>query len=193
MVEACGFEEAQNIAAVLRPRIAAAIAREARAGRSRRTPRMVAGLILKAIGSMDAVMRRALGERSELIEARASAVLGQALLAGEAWTRFLGTPPRGSTAPAWRQHACTVAAYRDRYGIVGGRPVGPVPESAAQRLDAGRARAALDAARRLSGEHQTRDALRPPVAAGLRLTGHQSSVGGLRGRCATPRTTAQLE
>ena len=167
VVAARGFEDAQDIAGVLQSRIALAIAREIGAGRSRKSPRMVAGLIPRVIGPMDVGMRRALVERSDLIEARASAVLDEALLAGEAWTRALGAPPRGSAGAAWRQHACTVAAYRDRYRIVGGRPIGPVRQPTAQSLDAGRARAALEAARRLSGQRHAHYAPRPTAAAGL--------------------------
>jgi hypothetical protein len=112
-------------------------------------------------------MRRALDERSDLIDARASAGLDDALLAGEAWTRALGVAPRGSAAAAWRLHGCTVAAYRDRYGIVGGRPLGLAPEATAQRLDFARARAALDAAQHLAEERQAYDSPRMTVAAGL--------------------------
>ena len=157
VVAARGFEDAQDIAAVLRARVAAVVARDSGAGRTRRTPRLVAGLIPRALGPMDAAMHQALVERAELIESRAAAVLDQALLAGEPWTRALGTAPRGSAA---------VAAYR-RYGIVGAKPLGSAPESTAQALDAARARAALEAAQRL-GQDQRVDALsRPRVLAGL--------------------------
>ena len=172
-VDARGFEDAQDVASVLRARIASAVARDVGSGRSRRIPRMVAGLIPRAIGPMDADMRRALVERSDLIEARASAVLEEALLAGKDWTRALGVVPRGSAAVAWRQSACTVAAYRDRYGIDGGKPIGPVPQSTAQRLDAGRARAALLSAHRLSEEHLVHDAPKPTATAGLPVAGIQ--------------------
>ena len=37
-----------------------------------------------------------------------------------------------------------VAAYRDRYQITDDAPLGTPPESAAQKIDAARARAALD-------------------------------------------------
>ena len=171
VVAARGFEDAQDIAAVLRARVASVVARDSGAGRSRTTPRLVAGLFPKAIGPMDAAMRQALDERSELIESRASAVLDRALLAGETWTRALGDAPRGSTAVEWRQHACAVAAYRDRYGIVGARALGSAPEATAQRLDAGRARAELDAAQRLSQERNAQGAPRPTVTAGLPPTG----------------------
>jgi len=81
-------------------------------------------------------------------------MLDQALLAGEKWTRSLRTAPRGFAESAWRGHACTVAAYRDRYDVVGSRTLGPPARSTAQRVDAGRARAALDAAQPLAyGSH----------------------------------------
>ncbi|TFD68440.1 MobF family relaxase [Cryobacterium gelidum] len=153
VVAARGFEDAQDIAAVLHARVAAVVSRDTGAGRTRRSPRLVAGLIPRAIGSMDAAMHEALAERADLIESRAAAVLDQALLAGEPWTRALGTAPRGSAATAWRQSGCTVAAYRDRYDIVGSRPLGAAPESTAQNLDAARAHAALQAAERLAGNH----------------------------------------
>jgi hypothetical protein len=158
VVAARGFEDAQDIAAVLKARVAAVVSRDTGAGRTRRSPRLVAGLIPRALGQMDAAMRQALVERADLIESRASAVLDQALLAGEPWTRALGVPPRGSLAAAWHQTGCTVAAYRDRYGITGARPIGAAPDSTAQKLDAGRAQAALVAARRFAGGH----AFNPP-------------------------------
>ena len=72
------------------------------------------------------------------------AVLDTARDAGEAWTRPLGDPPRDPRkATAWRRYARTVAAYRDRYGITGDSPLGPVPDDAAQKIDRARAEAAL--------------------------------------------------
>jgi conjugative relaxase-like TrwC/TraI family protein len=173
VVAARGFEDAQDIASVLSARVASTVARDVGAGRSRTAPRLVAGLIPRAIGPMDADMRRALEERSDLIEGRARAVLDDALLAGEAWTRALGAAPRGSIAAAWRQHACTVAAYRDRYGIVGARALGPVPQYTSQKLDAARARAALEGAQRLAQERNAYDAPRSTVTAGLPPVGIQ--------------------
>jgi hypothetical protein len=173
VVAARGFEDAQDIAAVLRARVASTVARHVGAGRSRGTPRLLAGLIPRAIGPMDADMRRALAERSDLIELRARAVLDDALLAGEAWARALGAEPRGSVAAAWRQHASTVAAYRDRYGIVGVGALGPVPQSTAQKLDAAHARAALEAARRLAEERHAYNAPRRTITGGLPPVGIQ--------------------
>ena len=97
-------------------------------------------------------MHQALAERTDLIESRAAAVLDAALLAGEPWTRALGPAPRGSAAAAWHQNGCTIAAYRDRYGIVGANPLGAGPDSTSQKLDAARGRAALQ-----TGQHLARD------------------------------------
>jgi conjugative relaxase-like TrwC/TraI family protein len=148
-VAARGFEDVQDVAAVLRSRVATVVARGGGAGRSRKTPRLIAGLIPKAIGPMTEEMRQALEERSDLIEARASAVLDEALIA-DTWTRELGAVPSRSVSTAWRQHACTVAAYRDRHVIVGPSALGPVSQTVAQQRDAARAHAALRAAKRLA-------------------------------------------
>lgn len=93
-------------------------------------------------------MRQALDERRELIEARADAVLRSALTDEEPWTASLGTAPRGEKQrAAWRRAARTVAAYRDRYDITDDRTaLGPAPESTSQKIDAIRARAALNRA-----------------------------------------------
>lgn len=147
-----GFDDAQDVAAVLRARIAAASAREIGRRRSparSRAPRLVAGLLPEVIGAVDADARRALDERRELIEARAGAILDRALIARASWTRALGDPPRGA-AESWRRHALTVAAYRDRYGIAGTNALGAEPQNDVQRADAGKARRALSLARRLS-------------------------------------------
>jgi hypothetical protein len=85
-------------------------------------------------------MRKALTERRELIEQRAEAVLDQALTERQEWALALGDAPpsesRGSVAAA----SATVAAYRDRYGITTRTPLGPAPDSDAQKIDAARAK-----------------------------------------------------
>ena len=58
----------------------------------------------------------------------------------------IGTAPRGSASVVWRQNGCAVAAYRDRDGIVGVKPLGAVAESTPQKLDATRVHEALEAA-----------------------------------------------
>lgn len=153
LVAARGFTDAEDIASVLHYRVARATARPAGSGRTRKTPRLIAGLIPSADGPMTRDMRQALDERRELIETRAEAVLDTARQAGEPWTEPLGEPPRDPRkTAAWRRNARTVAAYRDRYGITEDSPLGPEPENAAQKIDAARARSALarveEAARR---------------------------------------------
>ena len=172
VVAARDFDGAEDIAAVVLARIAASVAQTSGGGSSRRTPRLLVGLIPVASGDMEAEMRQALVERSRLLERRANAVLAEALVSGERWTRALGNQPRGSAAAAWRRHACTVAAYRDRYGIVSGTALGPAPVSTAQRLDAGRAHAALEAAQRLAKDGQP-DAEWESLTPGLPPTAHQ--------------------
>ena len=144
LVVARGFTDADDIASVLHYRVARATARPAGSGRTRKTPRMIAGLIPSADGPMTGDMRQALDERRELIETRAEAVLDTACDAGEAWTRPLGEPPREPrTAAAWRRHGRTIAAYRDRYGITDVTPLGSPAESDTQKIDQARAAAAL--------------------------------------------------
>jgi len=56
-----------------------------------------------------------------------------------------------------------VAAYRDRYRLTDDTPLGTAPESAAQRIDAARARSALDKVRQLVADEsrQTEVDLQP--------------------------------
>jgi len=155
LVAARGFTDADDIAAVLHHRIARATARPAGSGRTRKAPRLIAGLIPEAAGTMSADMRRALDERRHLIEQRADAMLDAALDAPEPWAAGLGAAPRDPRqAAAWRRQARTVAAYRDRYGITGPASLGAPAESAAQKVDAARAKIALNRARELSPDHQ---------------------------------------
>jgi hypothetical protein len=138
-----GFDDAHDVAAVLHSRITSAIARNAGSARRGGEPAMVVGLIPPAVGPMEPDMRRALDERSDMMEARANAILDAALLVRAPWTRVLGSAPGGSAAAAWRHCACTIAAYRDRYGVVSARALGPPPRSIAQERDTACAQAAL--------------------------------------------------
>ena len=144
LAEARGFGDADDIAAVLHHRLARVTVRPASSGRVRKAPRLLAGLIPEATGSMTTEMRRALAERRDLIFQRTNAVLDQALAEGQEWTRSLGEVPDDAKAvAAWRPQAQVVAAYRDRYGISTPTPLGPAPDSAAQKIDAARAETAL--------------------------------------------------
>jgi hypothetical protein len=183
IVAARGCDNAQDIAAVLHSRIASEIVRDA-AGRLRREPAMVVGLIAPAVGPMEPDMRRALDERSAMMKARARAVLDAALLARAPWTRALGSTPRGSAAAEWRHSACTVAAYRDRYGVVSARALGPPPRSMAQELDATRARAALRKAQQLADKDQTHRAPGTAFQSDFRpsASGSRNGLGDLYAR-----------
>ncbi len=148
LVAARGFGDADDIAAVLHYRVERATARPAGSGRTRKPARLIAGLIPQAHGIIDAEMRAALDEREALIEARADAVLEAALTESAPWTNALGAPPADRRrATAWRKAARVIAAYRDRYRVTDDAPLGTPPESAAQKIDAARARTALDRVR----------------------------------------------
>ncbi|WP_035778501.1 MobF family relaxase [Arthrobacter sp. 35/47] len=151
LVAARGFADADDIASVLRHRVASATARPAGSGRTRQAPRLIAGLVPLAGGPMSDDMRQALGERRELIEARADAVLDRGLGTKALWTESFGIPPNDQrTRATWRGYARTVAAYRDRYGINDDGPLGQKLEATAQKIDAVRAKVALDRARSLA-------------------------------------------
>jgi len=174
VVASRAFDDALDIAAVIAGRFATVVAQHTRAGaRARRSGHLVAGLIPRATGPMEAEMRRGLVEREQLLEARASAVLDAAIQSRDAWVTALGPPPRGSAAAAWRSRACTVAAYRDRYGMISARPLGSTPESTAQAFDAARARIALDEARNIARTHsiekQSARTRSGPSPAGIQL------------------------
>lgn len=144
LVAARGFDDADDIASVLHHRVARATARPAGSGRARKAPRLIAGLVPHADGPMNDDMKQALGERQELIEARADAILDTALDDQTTWATALGTPSRDRRkATVWRHHARVIAAYRDRYGITVDAPLGAPPETTAQKIDRARAEAAL--------------------------------------------------
>ena len=110
-------------AADLAGRVAKARKAHTAAGGQRR---LIAGLIPAAPPSADPDIARALDEREKLITARASAVLHQALTENQPWTKDLGPVPADARVRAqWLEAARTVAAYRDRYGIID-PPSGPV-------------------------------------------------------------------
>ncbi|WP_417555631.1 MobF family relaxase [Microbacterium sp.] len=156
LIQVRGFTDADDIAAVLRYRVAKATERPAGSGRIRKAPRLIAGLIPEATGTMSTELRQALTARRDLIEARAAAILDAALTEGQNWTATLGIQPKQSrAAAAWRQAAHTVAAYRDRYSVTEASPLGTPAESDAQKIDAARVRTALDRARRLADAERT--------------------------------------
>jgi hypothetical protein len=154
LVSVRGFEDAGDIASVLHARLARATMRPAGSGRTRKPPRLIAGLIPEAQNITDPDMRQALTERQTLIEQRAATLLDTAITAGEPWTARLNhKPDEPREQTAWLTAARTIAAYRDRYQITDNQhPLGPKPENGTvkQKIDAARALAALDRARQLS-------------------------------------------
>ncbi|WP_101556918.1 MobF family relaxase [Brevibacterium aurantiacum] len=167
LVKARGFNDADDIASVIHHRVARATNRPAGSGRTRRTPALIAGLIPQATGPMPDDMNRALTERRELIEQRADDVLDTALTEAEPWTTALGTIPEAQKQAArWRAQARVVAAYRDRYSITATNPLGPEPESDAQKIDRARADAALSALTRQPAPDQQHPEMSRRIDAG---------------------------
>ncbi|MAP64605.1 MAG: conjugal transfer protein, partial [Microbacterium sp.] len=160
------LDDAADVGAVLYRRLQ----RPFGAGRPRRPPRLIAGLIPAAVGIADAEMRQALDERRDLIERRAATLADAALRERAGWTRGLGRRPADpARANAWLGAVRTIAAYRDRYRIADDRPAGPPAASVAQRLDQARAEAAIRAAQRIAAD-DTRPR-RQQDAAGRRVAG----------------------
>lgn len=158
LVKARGLDDAEDVAAVLHHRVAMATARPAGSGRTRKAPRLIAGLVPEATGAMDGDMRQALNERRVLIEARADAVLDRALDKAAPWTAELGPQPaEARKLSTWRRSARVVAAYRDRYQVTEDTALGTQAENVAQKIEAARARAALDAARRATSVAERTD------------------------------------
>ena len=168
LIQARGFADADDIAAVLHYRVARATAHPAGSGRARKAPKLIAGLIPRAREVRDGEMRAALDEREALIEARADAVLDAALTDKAPWTRALGASPSDARrAEVWRKAARVVAAYRDRYRITDEPPLGAPPVSEAQRIDAARARSAVTQAAEAAGTRAQRSEPRPVVQRSL--------------------------
>lgn len=170
LVGARRLDDADDIAAVLRHRVAAATARPAGSGRSRVSPRFIAGLIPAASGIMSSDMQQALTERRTLMEDRADAVLDRALTEGSAWVTSLGAQPADpQRAAAWRPAARIVAAYRDRYQLTVDAALGAQPESATQKIDHARAEAALRTIVKLDATRQSEAPHRAQETRGVRL------------------------
>lgn len=164
LVNVRGFGDADDIASVLHARLARATTRPAGSGRTRKQPRLIAGLIPAANEPMNPNMRQALTERQTLIEQRATALLDTAIASGEPWTERLGPKPdEPREQAAWLASARTIAAYRDRYQITGNMPLGAPPAPVAQKIDVARARAALDRTLQLATRATMSGRLTPKV------------------------------
>lgn len=89
-------------------------------------------------------MRRALTERQDLMESRATALAEAAVAQRATWLRRLGVPPiERRERDRWMQEVRLVAAYRDMWKVDSESPVGPGGDSDRQRVDEARARSAV--------------------------------------------------
>jgi hypothetical protein len=106
---------------------------------------LIAGLFPVITGDFSPDVLLALNERRRAIETRCEVAIERAFEAGEPWVGELGAVPVDEAALDWRNHAVTVAAYRERWAVddpyvaLGTSPT----TSAAQRAHHTRTRAAL--------------------------------------------------
>lgn len=170
LVRARGFGDADDVAAVLRHRVAVATARAAGSGRSRKAPRLVVGLIPEATGTMSDEMRIALEERQALMEERVDAVLDRDLTADAPWVSDLGTEPADPRARStWRRSARIIAAYRDLYQVSADQALGAQPDVITQKIDRARAEAALRTIAKLNRSHRSKAPVHAAEARGMQL------------------------
>lgn len=138
-----GLQDADDVAAVLRyrvERVASTLPRGCRLG-----PRLIAGLIPEPLGGLSEEECRAIGQRAELIESRARALVELEAAAPDGWTRRLGLmPTHPDLRERWVRNAAPIAAYRDRYKVSSPIPLGGKAATDAQRSDRRRASAALE-------------------------------------------------
>jgi hypothetical protein len=153
--------DAEDIAAVLHHRVDRWTA--AAAGRHRRSPNLIAGLIPRAQGVTDPELATALAERDRAMQDRARALATQAVAAGRPWLDGLGNPPaEPARRQRWLREVSTVAAYRDRWHITSRRPLGAHADVAniEQAVQYRRACAAMERANAL-GRAETLQAASP--------------------------------
>jgi conjugative relaxase-like TrwC/TraI family protein len=119
--------DASDIGAVLHQRLTAATLRPAGTPRARRTPRLIAGLVPKATGTMTDPMRQALTEREELLDARAALLVDRVIADGATWVNGFGPrPPTPRERTVWTTRVGAIAAFRERYDVATTDPLGPV-------------------------------------------------------------------
>jgi hypothetical protein len=144
-----GLADADDVAAVLRYRVGKVASGPPR--RCRLRPRLIAGIIPEPLGELDLDDRRAIDERSAVIESRARTLVEVAVSEGAAWVRRMGEPPVDPVQrEIWVRAAASVAAYRDRYKVVSDLPLAGSTANDAQRADRQCAQVALREAVALS-------------------------------------------
>ena len=136
-------DRADDPAAVLHHRLTQAASRR----RPAYQPRLIAGLLPTATGTMQPDMRAALAARAELIEQHGATLADAAIQAREPWVQHLGPPPADPAAREhWNADLRTVALHRALNDITDPTDHGvsaPSPTTAA-------ARTAIASARRLN-------------------------------------------
>lgn len=153
LVGARPLTDADDIAAVLHWRIDTWVQRAAT--RRQPAPHLIAGLIPRAQAIQDPDLRRALDERAQAMENRATALLQDAIRTQPTWLHGLGTPPADQRLHArWLSAVRVVAAYRDRWNIQSPQPLGNAPESIEQATHHRRAESAAARAMAVSGQHK---------------------------------------
>ncbi|QAY68755.1 conjugal transfer protein [Xylanimonas protaetiae] len=143
-----GFEDAENVAAILTWRLWNTAGRPA----TGHEPHLIAGLVPEAHGPIDDETRTALDQRAALIVQRANDLVAAAIRDRQPWVADLGPRP-GTEAErrAWLAQAAVVAAYRDRYQIGPRTVLGGDPVTVAQTRDRQRAQTAIRWAQQIAG------------------------------------------
>ncbi|MDR3108057.1 MAG: hypothetical protein LBU05_07715, partial [Bifidobacteriaceae bacterium] len=138
LVAARPLTGADDIAAVLRHRVAAHTDQAAQTRRARPPQRYILALLPAPSDRLDPGTRHAIGQRIDALTVRAQTVLDRAAANSEPWLARLGPRPvRPQTARRWDQAALAVAAYRDRWDETGPEPLGQ-PQTPPQRQHAAR-------------------------------------------------------
>jgi len=146
--------DAEDIGAVLISRLRHTTSRS-RSGKIRR-PRLIAGLVPIADGPMSPKMRRALSEREELLQARATTLAEAAVAQKSPWLSRLGPVPADPRQrSAWIREVRVVAAYRDLWRVDSDSPLGPGGATDRQRIDEARARISVRRAADLAEQART--------------------------------------
>lgn len=128
-----GLDDIEDIGSLLRHRVMRLAEKYQPTPRER--PGLIAGLIPRAEGALEPDDQKALEERERLIENRVDAVLDRARTNYEPWIGQLPAARSDGGDRALR----VVAAYRDRWQITSGTPLGNLPDNDVQRIDFERA------------------------------------------------------
>ena len=143
------LDAAQDIAAVLYRR-AHAVNDNPGPGATRRRSSQpyIVGLVPQATGPIRDDMKTSLAQIEHHLRQRAEGLVRQAIRDRDSWLAELGPRPADAhAARQWDNAVQAVAAYRERWGITGDRPLSVSPTGVGQPLDLARVRQALAAAR----------------------------------------------